>query len=897
MSMLTPNNGIVTFKSTAGEPFLQTWPTANRAAGTLAFDGAAGTFAYRPPGAQEASVFRSSDGRLIALRNVATGHEAQVSYTAAGLPQTFTDSWTGTTWNLSLDSQNRITTIAIAGRSDLDWTYSYDGNGNLVSVLAPGNATWRTYEYSANRITASRDALGNLIESHSYDSDGHAIDSTGDVDEIASIQYDLTTSNPGESLTRVTLKTGEITDYILRAAGGAWRAVQIIGGCSSCGSRNATYVRDDAGRVIRQQDASGYIVTSTYDPDSGNLLSRTTNQQPVGCNPETDPARCRLTTDSLNDTVLQPTSATLTTNYVYGDPNWPERPTEVSSPSLATGLTRRTLTQYHPVTGEAAIQDSFAATEGTANERTTQTQFYGDVVPPPSGGSGNQDGPPSATPGPLAPAFDPGGSFSASWLTLSQPAGLRRSFDGPRGDVWDVDLFVYYPIDTSVPGDLRGRLAATKNAAGHITHYESYDVFGNLTRVVDANGVATESACDLLGRVATHTVKAVAGCDTTADPLCATDLTNTRTYSAAGPLAAEQRPAGGVTAYSYDDRGRVLTISRGPSSDDLRERIEYTYDPLTGKKSLERTLGFEGGAWTEKKRESFAYDGLGQLLTITHADGASIAYAYDIAGRVFTMRDENHTTPNTTYAYDPAGRVAVVNQTLATATNGTISTTYTYDIHGNLSSVTDPNGNVTTYASSDFGQVITQQSPVTGATGYAYDSAGNLVNSIDANGTTTVRIYDAMGRPLLAVSTKNGEVPPVTSRGLSRPIVRQSSNESETVSWTYDDPTVGQFGIGRMASMTDPAGATTYAYERRGLLRTEQRAVASGIGLTTFRYDADANRISIGYPSGRVVNYSFDYADRPTSASSGTATLVSSAAYLPFGPAKDIVYGNGTEQT
>ncbi|MGH7485243.1 MAG: hypothetical protein ACREMY_06500, partial [bacterium] len=359
----------------------------------------------------------------------------------------------------------------------------------------------------------------------------------------------------------------------------------------------------------------------------------------------------------------------------------------------------------------------------------------------------------------------------------------------------------------------------------------------------------------------------------------------------------EQRPAGGVTSYSYDDRGRALTISRGPSSTDLRERIEYTYDPLTGKKSLERILGFEGGAWVEKKRESFAYDGLGQLLTITHADGASIAYAYDVAGRVATMRDENHSTPNTTYAYDPAGRVAVVNQTLSTAPNGTITTNYTYDIHGNLSSVTDPNGNVTTYASSDFGQVITQQSPVTGATGYAYDSAGNLVNSIDANGTTTVRIYDAMGRPLLAVSTKNGEVPPVTSRGLSRPIVRQSSNESETVSWTYDDPTVGQFGIGRMASMTDPAGATTYAYERRGLLRTEQRAVASGIGLTTFRYDADANRISIGYPSGRVVNYSFDYADRPTSASSGTATLVSSAAYLPFGPAKDIVYGNGTEQT
>jgi hypothetical protein len=34
-------------------------------------------------------------------------------------------------------------------------------------------------------------------------------------------------------------------------------------------------------------------------------------------------------------------------------------------------------------------------------------------------------------------------------------------------------------------------------------------------------------------------------------------------------------------------------------------------------------------------------------------------------------------------------------------------------------------------------------------------------------------------------------------------------------------PTTGRFGIGRLASMSDPAGATTYSYERRGLLRTE----------------------------------------------------------------------------
>jgi uncharacterized protein RhaS with RHS repeats len=126
----------------------------------------------------------------VALRNIGTGHEAQIAYDANGLPQTITDSWTGVTWILMI-AQRRVTSIAVAGRPDLIWTYQYDNDGNLMTVLAPGSATWRTYEYVANRMAASRDALGNLIESHTYDAQGWAIDSTGDVDEIASIQYDL----------------------------------------------------------------------------------------------------------------------------------------------------------------------------------------------------------------------------------------------------------------------------------------------------------------------------------------------------------------------------------------------------------------------------------------------------------------------------------------------------------------------------------------------------------------------------------------------------------------------------------------------------------------------------------------------------------------------------------
>ncbi len=50
-------------------------------------------------------------------------------------------------------------------------------------------------------------------------------------------------------------------------------------------------------------------------------------------------------------------------------------------------------------------------------------------------------------------------------------------------------------------------------------------------------------------------------------------------------------------------------------------------------------------------------------------------------------------------------------------------------------------------------------------------------------------------------------------------------------------------------------------------------------------------------PSGRTVTYSFDFAGRPLTAASGGTTLVSSASYLPFGPATQLVFGNGTTKT
>ena len=47
---------------------------------------------------------------------------------------------------------------------------------------------------------------------------------------------------------------------------------------------------------------------------------------------------------------------------------------------------------------------------------------------------------------------------------------------------------------------------------------------------------------------------------------------------------------------------------------------------------------------------------------------------------------------------------------------------------------------------------------------------------------------------------------------------------TEQVTWVYDDVTPGNHGRGRLSGMTDPAGTTLYAYERRGMPRAETRS-------------------------------------------------------------------------
>ncbi|HEX3528051.1 MAG TPA: carboxypeptidase regulatory-like domain-containing protein [Thermoanaerobaculia bacterium] len=453
------------------------------------------------------------------------------------------------------------------------------------------------------------------------------------------------------------------------------------------------------------------------------------------------------------------------------------------------------------------------------------------------------------------------------------------AFDGPRTDVADVTTTAYYD-DADPVADRRGRMARRTDAVGLVTTLDDHDVFGTARTTTDPNGVVTARVTDGRGRVVSTTLKAVAG-----DPVEATDYVTTFTYDGRDRLLKTILPRGNATAYGYEDGTNRLTDTvRLDAAGNQVERRHVTLDVI-GNKVREEDQSCDApapvcGSWTTRRSESFTYDLHDRLSAVVHPVPASsrVGYAYDLDGLLATIQDEDHASPNTRYVYDALHHLTSVRLTLASAPGGVAATLYGYDAQDNLAAVTDPNGNVTRYQYDDFRRLARQDSPVTGTTTYQYDPAGNLTASTDARGATTTRTYDPANRLLAAVSQLAGTA-------------------TETVAYTYDASGAGNYGKGRLAVMTDPSGATTYTYERRGLLKGEAQTILGTAYTTGFRYDANGNRSLLIYPSGRQVTYGFDFADRPVTAAAGSTPLVNAVSYLPFGPEAQTTFGNGTVRT
>jgi RHS repeat-associated protein len=723
------------------------------------------------------------------------------------------------------------------------WKLTLTG-GLMTAIRDPlhPSSDWRTYSYVNDHVGVQRllssikdDGLKEL-EAHTYET---GTDRGATSSQAGGTRSNVTVAYNDGGGTRTVTHTIDTSPSVLQTTvftvsylGGRWMPSQISGNCATCGGANADleiFTYDYANHVTDRKDGSAgpeQVETQyTYD-GNGMLLSKIEVGQ-------------------------------RTTNYAYayvppGGSNmapWPAFLTQVTEQSAGNPGSSKTT--------------SYTWNSSLPAETTLTTAVTGYLNP----------------------------SASVTYTTTSTFGSPRHRLTAVTGPVTNQKVAYSYIADAATnDGGRRQTASVYTSATAHLdTTLSGYDLYGTPGTVTDPNSVLTVTATDDRGRVSTVVSKKPTN-DANEPP----DYTTSYLYDSRDRLTSVTFPLANKLSYGYEDgTNRLIDTIRLDSAGNQKERLHLTLNTIGGKRQEDYQLctASNCSTFTVQKTESFQYDTHNRLLEIDHPvpSGSKILYTYDSRANLKTVQDENHLSANTTYGYDSLNRLTSVTQTLAgapavsglcPASAGTIVSCYGYDIQDNLKSVTDPNGNVTTYAYDDFRRMQSQVSPVSGTPNFVYDAAGNLTSSTDANSAVTTRTYDAANRLLSASSVRSGF-------------------NTETVTYTYGDPDPAQltkYSWGRLASMTEQvgstqSGSTTYAYERRGLLRKEAKTIAPNTYTLSYGYDPNGNRSSITYPSGRVVTYAFDFADRPLSAASGATSYVSGAVYQPFGPESSLTYG------
>jgi YD repeat-containing protein len=726
------------------------------------------------------------NGKLLTSNINALGGVTAYTYTPEGWLESVTDT-AGRVTSYTYDSLGQR--ISMTDPSGNTWTYAYDSLGRLVDTTDPrGRVTHNEYNAAGKllRVTQNYDParpqndqnLYNIVTEYEYDVRGNQI--------------------------AVTDTYGRTTQYVYDNAN---RLIQTIDPAGNI----TTNTYDTAGRLVATTDPLGRM--TTYEYDAAGRLLKTIN--PLGFHSGTTTFNVTNNTSTVTDILGRQTV------FHYDELG---RVIKVVDP-----LGNFTTTTYDPNGNVATRTDQLG--------RTTSYEY--DAL--------NR----------LIRTIDPNGGVTQ---TVYDASGNRTATIDPLGN------------ETTYTYDSVGRLIATTDPLGRVTQTE-YDSFGRRAATIDAAGRRTTYTYDLLDRVVAVT-----------DPAGNTTYT---TYDALGNVLTRTDANGNTTTTTYDvlNRPRVVTNANGHSTtntydaagnltavtDALGNTTTYTYDALNRRIAVTDPLG---------NTTQSSYDSLGNLLETTDANGVVTRYEYDALNRQTAVilnykpgvqadaetnvRYEfaynavgnrvSVTDPNgnvTVYGYDALNRVVQKTDPLANTWS------YTYDLAGNRLSVTDAKGQTIQYAYDAAGQLTAINYPgsepdVT----FAYDLTGQRVSMTDGLGTTTWT-YDTLNRPT-SVTDAFGN----------------------TITYGYD-------AVGNRTSITYPDGKTVaYAYDDVNRLTNVTDWEDQNTG---YDYD-DAGRLSsVSLPNGVVSHYTYDNAGRLTALQHNLGASPLAAYNYTYDPAGNLM--------
>ena len=146
---------------------------------------------------------------------------------------------------------------------------------------------------------------------------------------------------------------------------------------------------------------------------------------------------------------------------------------------------------------------------------------------------------------------------------------------------------------------------------------------------------------------------------------------------------------------SYDEAGKSLTTEETATADSALPKVTDTYSETIGQLTEQSTTVGEETQTVKSK-----YDKLGRLTSYTDANKNTTTYEYESsgAGRLITVTDEKGYQ---SYAYDPT-----TGELTKLLDSGAKTFTASYDVEGNMTNETYPNGMTATYARNPAGEAV-----------------------------------------------------------------------------------------------------------------------------------------------------------------------------------------------
>jgi RHS repeat-associated protein len=484
------------------------------------------------------------------------------------------------------------------------------------------------------------------------------------------------------------------------------------------------------------------------------------------------------------------------------------------------------------------------------------------------------------------------GSCPTSYSNVYDTGEVYQSTD-PLGNTttftYDPAFVGAYVTKTQLP-DTAGNGAAIH----HITS-GNYDFnTGLLTSLTDQNNNTTSYSYDNIGRITGVTYP-----DTGHVTNCYTDVGGA-TCSQTGPpyqVVTTQTinfsvPAKKSTSVT-DGLGRVVQTQLN-SDPDGETHVDTTYDPLGRVQSVSNP--YRPATESTHGITQHQYDPLGRETQIIEPDNSTVTTDYSQFPSVTVTDEAGRQRRNQT---DALGRLLTVWEP---DDNGNLSyeTDYYYNALDNLEHVVqkgnDPssaNWRQRDFAYDSLSRLTFANNPESGPTYYGYDANGNLTSKIspmpNQTGASQIQFlyhYDELNR---LVWRWNYSQP-------SDPVDR----------FYYDLTTVWNTpihnSIGRLVQSVSDSGNGIFVHAFRSYdamgrpefdVEYNKRGDYSVHKQFNYAYNLDSSLQSITYPSGRVVTYNYNAAQRPISAvdSANGISFATAAHYFAFGGLGYVVHG------